>query len=134
MVGTQVHLALPLGDSHLTPHQRQKDSPPGLSHPLEAEILAFVSLGGVSVFLSARLSDLPLDSSTQEAGNPGPATSLKVTLELPSLPQGHQGLPGRLNLLPTWSFLLPPPHVPSPSLSPSFILLLSCHVLTLAMP
>lgn len=90
MVGSQLHLALTLDScTHPTSHQQQKDSPPGLSHLLEARILAFVSLGGVSVCLSTLVSDQPLDPSTQVAGNPGPATFLKVTLKLPSLPKGH---------------------------------------------
>lgn len=42
MVGAQLHLDLPLGDTHSIPHQQQKDSPPHLSYPLEAEIRASV--------------------------------------------------------------------------------------------
>lgn len=46
MVGPQLHLALPLGDNYPTPHQQQKDSLPGLSRPVEAEILSGLCLTG----------------------------------------------------------------------------------------
>lgn len=129
MVGTRLYLALTLEDTHPTPYQEQKDSPPSFCHPLEAQILTFVSVGGISLYLSALLSDPPLYASTPVAGNPGPATSLKVTLELSSFPKASQGLTGSLNLLPTWSPPLLPPHMAFPSPYPSFFLLLSCHLL-----
>lgn len=45
-VGPQLHLALRLGGNYPTPQQQQKDSPSGLSRPVEAKILSGLCLTG----------------------------------------------------------------------------------------
>lgn len=96
MVGSLLHLALtPTPDFWYLPHSSSAaSSAEGLpSRPClpsrSVDSGFFLSGWSVSVSLSTLLSDQPRDSSTLPAGHPGPAASLRVTLEFPSLPKDN---------------------------------------------
>lgn len=115
MVGSQLRLTLTRllvpADSSSQQAQQRVSSPP--LPPSRSVDSGLCPTGwSVSMCLSALLSDQPGDPSTLLAGHPGLATSLRVTLELPILPEGHLSSLLLMSLpLPT-PFFLPATSLP----------------------